>query len=114
MTDESKPWIEQYPAPDDMPDGAAAVWREVIDAHEQAGDESIGRKLRRLESYAYVVAIQRTAGQRALQYGDTVQDARGAPVRNPAVDIVNDQNRELNRWADTFEPKPARTVRGRR
>ena len=105
---------DDYPAPDWMPDDVAAVWREVVADHVAAGDETIARKLGRLEAYASVKAIMRSAAVRASTYGDTVQDARGAPIRNPAVDIVADMNRELARWGDTFEPKPPRAPRGGR
>lgn len=105
---------DDYPAPDGMPDDVAAVWREVVDAHAAVGDDTIARKLGRLEAYASVKAIHRSATARASKYGDTVQDARGAPIRNPAVDIVADMNRELARWGDTFEPKPPRAPRGGR
>lgn len=104
----------EYPPPEGMPDDVAAVWREVVDAHTALGDETIARKLGRLEAYASVKAIHRAATRRASEYGDTIQDARGAPIRNPAVDIVADMNRELARWGDTFEPKAPRAPRGRR
>lgn len=106
--------IEDYPAPDGTPDDVAAVWREVVKAHVDVGDETIARKLTRLEAYAAVKAILRSATARASKYGDTVQDARGGPVRNPAVDVVADMNRELARWGDLFDPKPPRARRGTR
>lgn len=105
---------DQYPAPGHLPDDVANVWREVVAAHVDAGDESIGRKLRRLEAYCSLVAIQRGASARVSEHGDTVLDQRSAPVRNPAVDIVSDMNRELARWGDLFEPKQPRAARGRR
>lgn len=105
---------EQYPPPASMPAKVAAIWREVIAAHEAAGDDTIARKVGPgLEAYCAITADLRDATATVAEHGVLVQDNRGAPVENPAIAIKNNAARELSRIGDRFQPRPARARRGR-
>lgn len=105
---------EEHPPPEDMPADVAAVWREVVAAHVEAGDDTISRKLGPgLEAYCAITADLRAATVKVSEHGVLVQDARGAPIENPAISIKNNAARELARIGNTYLPKPPRT-RGRR
>ncbi|HEX7352505.1 P27 family phage terminase small subunit [Brachybacterium sp.] len=97
--------------PKDMPKDVAAIWGEVVDAHRDAGDDSIARKIGPgLEAYCAITADLRAATAKVSEHGVLVQDARGAPVENPAIAIKNNAARELARIGDRYQ---AKTPRGR-
>lgn len=106
--------VDEYPAPEDMPDGVAAIWREVVQAHVDVDDEKIARKVGpALEAYCAITADLRAATEKVAAHGVLVQDNRGAPVENPAIAIKNNAARELSRFGDRFQPSPARRRGGR-
>lgn len=106
---------EEHPPPGEMPDDVAAVWREVVTAHTDVGDESIARKTGPgLEAYCAITADLRAATLKVSEHGVLVQDARGAPIENPAISIKNNAARELARIGDRYQPKAPRAPRGRR
>lgn len=103
-----------FPAPASMPEKVAAIWDEVVTAHIDAGDDTIGRKVGPgLEAYCAITADLRDATAKVAEHGVLVQDNRGAPVENPAIAIKNNAARELARIGDRYQPRPARPRRGR-
>lgn len=101
-----------YPAPAHMPEDVAAIWDEVVQAHVDAGDDTIARKVGAgLEAYCAIVADLRAATAKVAEHGVLVQDVRGAPVENPAIAIKNNAARELARIGDKYQ---ARAPRARR
>lgn len=113
MTDDQS--AEAYPPPAAMPEGVAAIWREVVAAHEAVGDDTIARKVGPgLEAYCAITADLRAATVNVAKYGVLVQDNRGAPTENPAISIKNNAARELSRIGDRYDPRPPRARRGGR
>lgn len=106
--------MPEYPPPKDMPGEVAAIWREVVQAHADAGDDTIARKVGPgLEAYCAITADLRAATIKVAEHGVLIQDARGTPVENPAIAIKNNAARELARIGDRYQPRPARTPRSR-
>lgn len=109
---------QKYPPPEWMPDDVAAVWREIVQAHIDAGDDQIARKVGpAMEAYCAVVADLRAAT--AAVSADAPQsrliaDARGNGIEHPALAVKNNANRELQRWGDRFQAKQRPAGRGRR
>lgn len=104
-----------YPAPESMPEDVTGIWEEVVTAHTDVGDESIARKIGPgLEAYCAITADLRAATAKVSEHGVLVQDARGAPIENPAISIKNNAARELARIGDRYQPKAPRAPRGRR
>lgn len=104
--------MADYPPPEEMPENVADVWREIVEAHVDADDDSIGRKVGpRMEAFCAITADLRDATKRVSTDGLLVQDARGTAIPHPAIAIKNDASRELARYGDEFRPKPQRTRR---
>lgn len=106
--------MPDYPPPKDMPGEVAAIWREVVQAHADAGDDTIARKIGPgLEAYCAITADLRAATLKVAEAGVLILDARSTPIENPAIAIKNNAARELARIGDRYQPRTARTPRSR-
>lgn len=101
----SEPALAPEP-PEDLPEGVAVVWREIVASNDLAG--RVDRAA--LETFATLVARLREARRRIDDEGMVVEDKRGRVVPHPAL-LVERQTAEMVRaWGDRFAPlvKPAR------
>ncbi|WP_460994422.1 terminase small subunit, partial [Sinomonas soli] len=89
-----------------LPVGAAAVWREVVEANDLAGNADRTA----LEAYCTLVARLREARKRVEDEGMVVKDPRGRVIPHPALAVERQTAEQVRAWGDRFAPlvKPAR------
>lgn len=86
--------------PDGMPDDVAAVWREVVESNDLAGQ--VDRAA--LETFATLMARLRTARDRVEEEGLVVRDSRGREVAHPALLVERQTAEAIRAWGDRFAP----------
>lgn len=101
MTDDSR-----LDPPDDLPEDAANVWREIVASNDLAG--TVDRAA--LEAFCTLVARLRQARRRVEEEGMVVTDPRGRVVPHPALAVERQTAEQIRAWGDRFAPlvKPTR------
>lgn len=102
--------------PAHLDEHAAAVWREVVDAHREPPNDPARIVGHELEAYCAVVATLRDVRARIAIGSEEVivADERDRPVPHPAFDLMRQLSREMREWGDRFKPKTPRPARGER
>ncbi|WP_309132648.1 P27 family phage terminase small subunit [Brevibacterium sp.] len=92
--------------PEDLPEDAAAVWREIVETNDLAG--TVDRAA--LEAFCTLIARLRAARARVNEEGMVVTDARGRVVPHPALTVERQTAEQIRAWGDRFAPlvKPTR------
>lgn len=86
--------------PEGMPDDVAAVWREVVESNDLAGQ--VDRAA--LETFATLMARLRIARDRVEDEGLVVRDSRGREVAHPALLVERQTAEAIRAWGDRFAP----------
>ena len=97
---------EPVEPPEDMPEEAAKVWREIVAANDLAGN--VDRAA--LEAFCTLMARMREARARVEEEGLIVEDSRGRTVPHPALLVERQTAEQIRAWGDRFAPlvKPVR------
>lgn len=92
--------------PAELPEAAAAVWREIMDSNDLAG--TVDRSA--LEAFCTLMARLREARKRVEDEGMVVKDPRGRVIPHPALAVERQTAEQIRAWGDRFAPlvKPAR------
>ena len=93
-----------FPAPDHLDSAAAAVWVEVVTAHDNPA-KIIGPDL---EAYCGQVALLRDARARIAREGLIIEDERGRPDVHPAIALETKAQAEIRAWGDKFRGRTPR------
>lgn len=106
----AEPPAPEFPAPDHLDSAAAAVWAEVVTAHDNPA-KIVGPDL---EAYCGQVALLRDARARIAREGLIIEDERGRPDVHPAIALETKAQAEIRAWGDKFRgrvPRPERPAR---
>lgn len=92
--------------PEDLPEAAATIWREIMASNELAG--TVDRSA--LEAFCTLMARLREARNRIGDEGMVVKDPRGRVIPHPALAVERQTAEQIRAWGDRFAPlvKPAR------
>lgn len=88
----------KYAPPEHLSEGAASVWREVVERHGDP-EQIVGPEF---ESYCVVVNRARIAAKRIDTEGVVVNDERGNAVEHPAFAIERKAQAQIKAWGDRF------------
>ncbi|WAB09165.1 hypothetical protein SEA_EESA_55 [Arthrobacter phage Eesa] len=99
-----EPPAPEFPAPDYLDEGAAAVWAEVIAQHHEPA-KIVGPDL---AAYCGQVALWRDLRERVAREGSIIADERGRPEPHPAIALERAAQKEIRDWGDKFRGRPKR------
>lgn len=98
------------PPPDDLSEGAKAVWRHVVDNSPPGMLTALERHP--LEAYCVAVALHQDARRKVDTAGLIVKSPKaGVPMQNPFLPIVNRQAEIARQWAAELGLTPTARVR---